>query len=302
MDIWKRRSTFRWGIWACIIPVRVFRIGKCAYARVIVAKFCVYSVSLRTEMLYPKTFAKKKKRKVPLLFHQFMGVSTPLKHKCCSTQTNKKKTDCPFLRDCRLSVFKWLISVNGSWLFDKPVFVAPTTNAHAHTHRHLATSLQGHFAALKSIVWWDFEFPLWSHLTVTEMHISACARPCMCETWPKLVASSLKLCFGLPNVYAFVAVFFIAFESPRGKLVKAVMSLLLCTPILAQYVLFCLQRSYCSRFLRAAFIHSSFCTSGYNFVFLFNFAASSTFQLLFFFFFFFCICCDSYFVFNICKW
>lgn len=211
-------------------------------------------------------------------------------------QTNKK-TDCPFLRDSRLSVFKWLISVNGSWLFDKPVFVAPTTNAHAHTHRRLATSLQGHFSALKSIVWWDFEFPLWSHLAVREMHISACARPCMCETWLKSVASSLKLCFGLRNVYAFVAVFFVAFESPRGKLVsilhccwgekkvKAVMRLLLCAPILAQYVLFCSQCSYCSSFLRAAFIHSSSCTLGYNFVFLFNFAASSTFQLFFFFFF-----------------
>lgn len=69
------------------------------------------------------------------------------------------------------------------------------------------------------------------------------------------------------------------------------MRLLLCAPILAQYV-FCLQRFYCSHFLRAAFIHSSFCTLGYKFVFLFNFAARGTFQLVFLFFF--CICCDSY--------
>lgn len=69
------------------------------------------------------------------------------------------------------------------------------------------------------------------------------------------------------------------------------MHLLLCTPILAQF-LFCLQHSHCSSFLRAAFIHSSFCTLECNFV-LFNLAASSTFQLVFSFFLF-GICCDSY--------
>lgn len=102
MDIWKRRSTFRRGIWACIIPVCVSRIRKLAYAYVIVAKFCVYSVSLRTEMLYPKTFAKKKKkRKVPCCFinswvcQHHSNISAVL-HK----QTNKQKN--------RLSIFKRL--------------------------------------------------------------------------------------------------------------------------------------------------------------------------------------------------
>lgn len=63
-------------------------------------------------------------------------------------QTNKKQ----------IVRLKWSILVNGSSLFYEPVFVAPTTNTRAHTHRRLAASLQSHFAALESIVWGYFEF------------------------------------------------------------------------------------------------------------------------------------------------